>query len=52
MFLQKSAVSTKCIGKSIILTLPEGVADLYLSVINNGYINGIELVIDGGHSYK
>ena len=32
--------------------LPEEVADLCLSVINNGYINGAELVIDGGYCYK
>lgn len=32
--------------------LPEEVADLCLSVLNNGYINGAELVIDGGYCYK
>lgn len=32
--------------------LPEEVANLCLSVINNGYINGAELVIDGGYCYK
>ena len=31
---------------------PEEVADLCLSVVNNGYINGAELVIDGGYCYK
>lgn len=32
--------------------LPEEIAALCLSVINNGYINGAELVIDGGYCYK
>lgn len=32
--------------------LPEEVADLCMSVIKNGYINGAELVIDGGYCYK
>ena len=32
--------------------LPEEIADLCLSVIKNGYINGAELVIDGGYCYK
>ena len=32
--------------------LLEEVADLCMSVIKNGYINGAELVIDGGYCYK
>ena len=31
---------------------PEEVADLCMSTIKNGYINGAELVIDGGYCYK
>lgn len=32
--------------------LPEEIADLCMSIIGNGYINGAEINIDGGYSYK
>lgn len=53
--INKPAEIRKSIESKVALerfALPEEIADLCICIINNDYINGAELVIDGGYCYK